>query len=568
MKQFTVLLTVLIALVLLCACNQNSAPATPDGIDTTAGDTTAAPGGDKPGTPEPYYQGTALLAKDGTAQFTLTCDKSINSVGMTFKKFFTESGIAVDIVANDSAERKAPVVYLSVDPSMQADSYSISVDENGIVIAAPDKKTVGYGVAAFKSLFSEYLKEGTCEIPCERLAISRPILPRLPDKTETTEFTGPYDNLLIAFGDEEATAFDTYCTTVEGYGYRLYDRREEAGNLFATYTCESHSLCFWYTPYNKTLTVDADPTSALMPLENETYEKITEPSMTQTYYDFEAGNWGMCYIFTLEDGSFFLVDSGNNQTTKEGGKESTRLYNLLCQLNKREDGEIIIRGWFLTHGHGDHVEAFKTFATQYGRDVTLERLFYHMPRTRMDCNLYSDSLSGYLDAFRDDTELIAIHPGQRARFCNMDLTFLFTSDLYLGESVANVNNYSTVMRVSYGGQTILINGDISRQGADVLCPMYQDALKCDIIQVAHHGYYKVDENASYDYYTYADPTLVLWPHNDYCYNDWKTSEVNTHLLNDLHVERVFTSHDTATVFPLPFPLQAEPTYITASSLPQ
>ena len=61
-----------------------------------------------------------------------------------------------------------------------------------------------------------------------------------------------------------------------------------------------------------------------------------------------------------------------------------------------------------------------------------------------------------------------------------------------------------VMKMTIGGQEVMWLGDIQTEGSNVICSMYGNTLKSDIVQVSHHGY-----NLIKDVYTACAPTYGL-----------------------------------------------------------
>lgn len=558
-KHMRLIALLFFALLLLAGCASTAG----NESDSTTGENT------DPVTKDRYFDDSALLIENGKACVTLVYTRDAMGMAKKLQTLFHDYGVDLGIVPISDADNTVPLLIADLDSALPAGSYSVVTDPRGIRIAAQNETVINQAFAAFERLMHEFTANGKTEIPCERLQIvNREVLPRLAN-AEVKTVSGPLSNRMELYENATVQDFEDYTALLVQNGYTCYDRREEAGNLFATYSCESHILCLWYTPYNTTLTVDFDPVSAFLPLDEDYAEQYTATRVAQTYYNYNL-NFGMGYVIVLHDGSFFLIDGGTDNGSVEEGYEHIRFYQLLRALNPRPNGEIIIRGWLITHGHPDHTDLLRSFAEAYGDQVTLERLLYRPCAYTDSANdrLPASDLEKLLARFDSTPDLCILHPGQRASICGVEFTFLFTADLINGAEIHDFNNNSTVTRMTYQGQTVLWNGDTSRQAADILCALYGDALHCDIMQIAHHGYYKEDCNASAEYYTYADPSIVLWPHNDWCYNDWKTSDVNVHLLNELHVQEVWTAQDTAKIFTLPYYAGNGPECITVSSLPE
>ena len=87
---------------------------------------------------------------------------------------------------------------------------------------------------------------------------------------------------------------------------------------------------------------------------------------------------------------------------------------------------------------------------------------------------------------------------------------LFTQEDLLPTLTDDLNETSTVIHVTAGGQRLLFLADMGRLTAErMLAELPASELKSDIVQVAHHGY----EGASLAFYQTVNPETVLWPMN-------------------------------------------------------
>ena len=85
----------------------------------------------------------------------------------------------------------------------------------------------------------------------------------------------------------------------------------------------------------------------------------------------------------------------------------------------------------------------------------------------------------------------------------------------------NFNDSSMVSRVALGGQTTLVLGDVAQDAASaVLIPVCYGKMRCDILQVSHHGLGGLAPWSFRDVYLPAAPQVVVWP------TTWKTIQRN------------------------------------------
>ncbi|MBQ9777585.1 MAG: hypothetical protein IJW22_01545, partial [Clostridia bacterium] len=117
-------------------------------------------------------------------------------------------------------------------------------------------------------------------------------------------------------------------------------------------------------------------------------------------------------------------------------------------------------------------------------------------------------------------------------------------------NIVTFNDSSTVMRLTInvtGGQpvTLLSTGDAYRYNGRWLCAMYGNALRSDMVTMAHHGGPAVEEQ----FYTYVAPTVLWWPHNTnsvhsfYLKSDNWYCKVDQHAFELPSVKYVYCSGD-------------------------
>jgi hypothetical protein len=80
----------------------------------------------------------------------------------------------------------------------------------------------------------------------------------------------------------------------------------------------------------------------------------------------QDGNFGACYIVTLDDGSLLVYDGGGCYNKED----EERLFGLLCEKGKRdEDGKIVITAWMITHEHQDHYWCMYKTLLNHGDEI-------------------------------------------------------------------------------------------------------------------------------------------------------------------------------------------------------
>lgn len=405
------------------------------------------------------------------------------------------------------------------------------VSGNQLVVAAVDKSAVKSLIDALCAYIEENGKEGELIIPADFAVISQgsKLLQSVPvvEGGIYSRYTDAGDNAykmeILQVNDEEYSA---YCTRLAESGQTLYSSNEIGENRFMTYTTDTTIYNYLYTPSDDTLRVLIDKRSntALPPIDEPTYTKVCDSSLTQlgieynydnpsTPYQFTESIWqnGMGYIFRLEDGSFIIIDGGFYKD-----RNAKIIWDKLNELSADYKPEkITIAAWFLTHSHGDHLGAFKAFMAAYSEKIQLNYLIYNSGSKAQYASFDATQTYKLYDLatyYVEKENIIIARPGQTMQFANADIEILFSSE-FLGDSVLTANALSIHFRITIAGQSFLFSADSHKTSTNEVVRLYGNALASDFVQVIHHG----ASGGTSAYYACVDPTIVLWPLGEYDY---------------------------------------------------
>ena len=273
------------------------------------------------------------------------------------------------------------------------------------------------------------------------------------------------------------------------------------------------------------------------------------PLLTQVRPCYFSADCGMAYIMRLENGKFAIIDGNIGERD-----EPEHLYSLLCS---QCEGEVTVEAWFITHPHDDHFCGFARFAQAYREKVKIEKVIYNFPKPGVFDSEGSDPSEFFsaLDAL--NTEIVTAKTGDTYNFGGARFDVLFTcEDLYPGP-VKNINNSSIVMMMELGRYKTLWLGDLQREGAERLCANTpKNKLKCDILQVGHHGY----GGGSDELYRAADPEILLWPCPDFWFHSVRLWECNDYLISSKNIKATFVAGQRERVFDLTKDIKCTPDY--------
>lgn len=351
----------------------------------------------------------------------------------------------------------------------------------------------------------------------------------LPTELMGREYdAGQGSSLYIRSGAVRAT-FDTVCDALAENGMKLYTSNAIGNNLFITYVTKTQIAHVMYFPNVKEVRTAIDKRGegadgfALTGLSGEnTYQAVASPCMTLV--EIENADWpgGLSMIFKLSDGRFFVIDSGIGGRKDNDGSSSGWIWASLAK-HADDPNNIRVAAWLITHTHSDHAGGLVDMARGWyenaeGRHsvmpkncteiITIEKLIYNQP-----ANMSKFGRAGWIneiiEAF-DIKEVVKAHPGQELWFADLKLTVYTTQDLLVevDSSIDDLNEYSVVTMIEFNGKRILSLGDADPKNNAMSAKLYQNELKADVIQVAHHGY---GDTGAKEVNELCNPDIVLWP---------------------------------------------------------
>ena len=364
------------------------------------------------------------------------------------------------------------------------------------------------------------------------------------------------DTVLAIINDTKLTEYDKYLAKLEAIGYTYYTSNKIGENCFATYYNDTHLIHAGYYSYENAVRVTIEKKTTVGPLKSEnvyTANLAVTTSLAQfglSTAENDYTNIGMAYVIQLSDGSFIVIDGGYTA-------DAERLYNYM--KSKAVDGNIVIASWFVSHNHTDHTKCIENFATNYKDKAKIEQVVLNFPA------VYTGTEEiGAQIAIKEipDCRVIKAHTGQKFFIRNAEIEILFSLDSFYPQSLSNLNNSSLVIAVNVENERILFTADISDEPMEILVDMYGDYLKCDILQLAHHGQRNsrgLDMPNTIKAYQIMRPSLVLWPTSEENYLDDSLDDIyliskhqwNLEACNSAR-EVYIAGGDYVTVFELPY----------------
>ncbi|MBQ9783019.1 MAG: MBL fold metallo-hydrolase [Clostridia bacterium] len=319
--------------------------------------------------------------------------------------------------------------------------------------------------------------------------------------------------MMLYWGNATDAMLNTYAESLVADGYTLHQSLDNNSVHSVTYKKGKASVCAYFLKRLGQLRVVAQDNVAVLPVMPYEYEKICEPCVTQvgSYKLYTTSDYGdMGYIIRLEDGTFVIIDGGNG-----GGKWDPHVedvYNKLLELKPAEMDEIVVSAWIITHGHGDHFGVLANFMKKYNDKITVKMLLGNDPSDIaceatdrgarvFDYNSVNGKFGGCVN--------VKIHTGQQFFFPGATITVLSTQEDVFPDAYSDFNSYAaTIFDTVIKDTRFMWLADATQVKGTFLVKMYKEDLKCDVVQLAHHGN---GTTVVVEVYQYCDPKKVFWP---------------------------------------------------------
>ena len=356
------------------------------------------------------------------------------------------------------------------------------------------------------------------------------------------------------------------CTTVKSYA--LTDNR---------YTLFSHAeyaaYVSWLPKVNAIRVYVGKPTVKYPTVSEATAEGSKTPALWQLEVATKEAksNGGMSYVVKLSDGTFLIFDGGFNYTA-----ESDRLYQLLRD-NTPTGQKPVVAGWFISHLHGDHYGGMQQIANRYSDKVDVRAFYYNFPdvaagKTNAIASGLSKSVEASMSRWSTATRYSKLHSGMKIGFAGATATVIATHEDVYPLAFEDGNDTSTVIRLDIAGQKILFLGDAYyNEDAQMLSTLAAADLKCDFVQVSHHGY----EGCSNAFYQATGAKVALWPMNidgyqesgyssvpQNVFHQWYRSSKNQFIRTSTTIQKILVSGAGTVKLTLPYDPATQTVYYT------
>ncbi len=517
-----------------------------------------------------------VLVKDDTCQFVIIGDETTNYL----KGFLANIERSIKIkptVYKTAAEAPEGSVKLFIGnpetfeldtlvPEVPYFGYLVKASDGDLYALAYDTAILGEAVGFLRMRFDEFYSEGNLVFAGDYLqtkAVSSAYgageAPYFEGGKNAKILDCDTDHQMVLLTDVEKAEFEAYAAKLKNEGYELRSENDMNGNLFKTYTKNGVMLHTYWTQHNKEVRTIVAKTDLLPITSIGGNNSLTAPSVHQlkslVRTDQNVLDGGLGMVVELADGRFIIVDGGSNDA------DAREIYDYLKYAATDKDN-IVIAAWFITHAHSDHYQGFVSFAKNYSTDSTIkiESFMYNQCYTSEQTKYIGETSDPELRAamakYYPSTPVYKPLTGQKYTFSTTTIEILYTMSDFLPNTIPNEADATAAEPKKGDGNVqsviamfdivnnadkkdrLLITGDATKVACDEVTTRYKNYLKCDMVQVPHHGHGTDStnpvqmarrQNGTKELYQFTNPSIAFWATSNYKYQERLKHSVNQYL---------------------------------------
>ena len=434
-------------------------------------------------------------------------------------------------------------------PNVDPDSYNVGFVGNKIVIYAWNVEGMEKAVEAFANMltYASYTDaDGKTTVCIPKDSIigkndSVNFYMDIPFDVNGRRYDSVYNcsdgGMMLYWSSSDEAGFTAYAKAVEGMGYTKHQELNNDSIHSSTYYKDKASVHVYYLKRTNELRVTTQD-NAILPVNSYKYTEICKPAVTQMGLFHDANAYtGMSYLIRLADGTFVVIDGGKNHKTN-----AKDLYDEMVKQKPEGVDDIVISAWILSHGHGDHWEVLNQFIQNYNDKVTVKMLIGNDPSDY----IYTSVRDGFNRNFKFTSVngkfggcvYMKAHTGQQFFFPGATFTVMYTHEDMYPIPMDGFNDVSLVVDAVIPGEIVeepvksgetrfIWLADIEAPAAEVMDAMYDTDMKCDVLQMAHHGL----GGGNYNLYVLCSPSIAFWPGGQVCVDKYSGLSQNKYLID-------------------------------------
>jgi len=496
--------------------------------------------------------------------FLTNVEKTIGTKPETFKTIEEAPADKVKVVVGNPNT----LGLTDFAPEVPYFGYNIKANGGNLYVLAYDNSVLGEATGFLRMRIDEFYTDGNLsfagdysQVKDTSTAFGAGAAPYLEGGENARIFDCDTDYQMVLLEKVDKAEFEAYVAKLAGEGYALHSENNMNGNLFKTYSKDGVMLHTYWVEYSKQVRTIVAKTDLLPANSTGGNNSLTNPSVHQlkALAKNEQGvlDGGIRFVIELADGRFIIVDGGS-----ENDADAKEIYNYLKHA-ATDPKNITIATWYISHYHGDHGGAFMAFAKSYASDSTIkiESFMYNQCMTPEQTvfiepgndALIQNAMSSYYPAAKVYKPLT----GQKYTFSTTTIEILYTMPDFMpnvitqeadtngnkGEKNGNGNTQTMVAMFDIVNNAskrdrLIITGDTTKVACDEMVARYKTYLKCDMVQVSHHGHGSDSTdpvksarrlNSTKEFYYYTSPTVAFWPTGQAKYTERMKLSVNIYL---------------------------------------
>lgn len=221
------------------------------------------------------------------------------------------------------------------------------------------------------------------------------------------------------------------------------------------------------------------------------------------YFNGESDNKGAADVSGFHDGlivHFIDVGQGDSEFIELPGGQcmlidaGTQDYTQTVIDKITEYGYSSIDYVVATHPHADHIGGMSGVIENF--DVEN----FYMPQVTATTDCFED----LLDALTEKD--LKINKPEAGEEIYSDSLAVIEFLAPVGDNYNNLNDYSAVVKITYGENSFLFTGDAEKVSEDEMLEREFDSLSADVLKVGHHG---SDTATSADFLNAVDPEYAV-----------------------------------------------------------
>lgn len=507
-----------------------------------------------------YQMIYASLSEDGLVYledyiYRFIDEYNLEIYGAPTDEEITEKEILIDLTNRQES--------IELAKNMTPTSYVVKVVNNKVVINANNEEQL---IKALEHFYTALTKDDNgvgidkdyCYYGDKYMDTYVPVLDinEMDAKSYSLYFSSD-ETHVMSYKSSSKTDFEKYkkLLLANNYNFEFDNQIEE--NYFATFTNDKALVNLAYYNIDNKLTLIYSP-KGYIANQIEISNKIIDPSLTQIGRSGASqSSSGLSLTFQLEDGSYIMVDGGPTDSSDE-----VKLLNFLKDNNPNEGKPKIT--WIFTHAHHDHMNLALSFLEKYHNEIEVTMFCYNFPSiddipiteepaSRVETSRgLIEKLDYLIDTYYQDAIIYKHHAGDILHLAGCKIEFLQTHESYYPNEFSWFNHTSSAFIVTIDNKKVMVLGDSEYTNNEYLSYLYGDILKCDVLQLAHHGL----NGGSLNLYKEIDPSICLWAidetrykTNDYCLGNKPLCDCNAWIRNNsIRVRSHYHASTTTTLY--------------------